>query len=301
MKTAANSLSRNDPCWCGSGKKFKKCHLGKEQILSPTKHKKPKFSEKLIYIKTEEQIEGIRKSSQLTKKLLDMVEERISEGVTTNEIDQWVHSETLANGAIPAPLNYGHGTGRRRMPFPKSICTSPNNVICHGIPNNQVLNNGDIINVDITSILDGYYGDASRMFIIGEVTEETKKLVEVTRECLKLGIEQVFPSKRLGDIGHVIQNHAEKNGFSVVRDFAGHGVGIEFHEAPQVLHYGQPGKGEMLRENMIFTIEPMINMGSFECRIVGDGWTAITADGSLSAQWEHTLLVTDSGAEILTS
>ena len=301
MKTAANSLSRNSPCWCGSGKKFKKCHLGKEQILSPIKHEKPKFSEKLIYIKTEEQIEGIRKSSQLTKKLLDMVEDRISEGVTTNEIDQWVHSETLANGAIPAPLNYGHGTGRRRMPFPKSICTSPNNVICHGIPNNQVLNNGDIINVDITSILDGYYGDASRMFIIGEVTEEIKKLVEVTRECLKLGIEQVFPSKRLGDIGHVIQNHAEKNGFSVVRDFAGHGVGIEFHEAPQVLHYGQSGKGEMLRENMVFTIEPMINMGSYECKILGDGWTAVTADGSLSAQWEHTLLVTNSGAEILTA
>ena len=301
MKTAANSLSRNAPCWCGSGKKFKKCHLGKEQIPYSKMNEKPKFTEKLIYIKTEEQIEGIRKSSQLTKKLLDMVEDRISEGVTTNEIDQWVHSETLANGAIPAPLNYGHGTGRRRMPFPKSICTSPNNVICHGIPNNQVLNNGDIINVDITSILDGYYGDASRMFIIGDVPEETKKLVEVTRECLKLGIEQVFPSKRLGDIGHVIQNHAEKNGFSVVRDFAGHGVGIEFHEAPQVLHYGQPGKGEMLRENMVFTIEPMINMGSYECKILGDGWTAVTADGSLSAQWEHTLLVTNSGAEILTA
>ncbi len=301
MKTAANSLSRNAPCWCGSGKKFKKCHLGKEQILSPINQDTPKFSEKLIYIKTEEQIEGIRKSSQLTKKLLDMVEDRISEGVTTNEIDQWVHSETLANGAIPAPLNYGHGTGRRRMPFPKSICTSPNNVICHGIPNNQVLKNGDIINVDITSILDGFYGDASRMFIIGDVPEETKKLVEVTRECLKLGIEQVFPANRLGDIGHVIQNHAEKNGFSVVRDFAGHGVGIEFHEAPQVLHYGQPGKGEMLRENMVFTIEPMINMGSYECKILGDGWTAVTADGSLSAQWEHTLLVTNSGAEILTA
>ena len=301
MKTAANSLARNAPCWCGSGKKFKKCHLGKEQIKTPPRHEKPQFRDNLIYIKTEEQIEGIRKSSQLTKKLLDMVENRIAEGVTTNEIDQWVHSETLANGAIPAPLNYGHGKGRRRMPFPKSICTSPNNVICHGIPNNQALSNGDILNVDITCILDGYFGDASRMFIIGDVPEETRKLVEVTRECLNLGIEQVFPSKRLGDIGHAIQNHAEKNGFSVVRDFAGHGVGLEFHEAPQVLHYGQPGKGEMLRENMVFTIEPMINMGSYECRILGDGWTAVTADGSLSAQWEHTLLVTDSGAEILTA
>ena len=301
MKTAANSLSRNAPCWCGSGKKFKKCHLGKEQIQSPPVQEKPQFSDKLIYIKNEGQIEGIRKSSQLTKKLLDMVEDRIAEGVTTNEIDKWVHSETLANGAIPAPLNYGHGKGRRRMPFPKSICTSPNNVICHGIPNNQALSNGDILNVDITCVLNGYYGDASRMFIIGDVPEETRKLVEVTRECLNLGIEQVFPSNKLGDIGHAIQNHAEKHGFSVVRDFAGHGVGLEFHEAPQVLHYGQPGKGEMLRENMVFTIEPMINMGNYECRILGDGWTAITADGSLSAQWEHTLLVTDSGAEILTA
>jgi len=301
MKTAANYLSRNAPCWCGSGKKFKKCHLGKEPIQSPPMQEKPQFSDKLIYIKNEEQIEGIRKSSQLTKKLLDMVEDRIAEGVTTSEINQWVHSETLANGAIPAPLNYGHGKGRRRMPFPKSICTSPNNVICHGIPNNQALSNSDILNVDITCILDGYFGDASRMFIIGDVPEETRKLVEVTRECLNLGIEQVFPSKRLGDIGHAIQNHAEKNGFSVVRDFAGHGVGLEFHEAPQVLHYGQPGRGEMLRENMVFTIEPMINMGSYECRILGDGWTAVTADGSLSAQWEHTLLVTDSGAEILTA
>ena len=294
-------MARNALCWCGSGIKFKKCHLGKEQIQTPPKHEKPHFSDKLIYIKTAEQIEGIRKSSQLTKKLLDMVEDRIAEGVTTNEIDKWVHSETLANGAIPAPLNYGHGKGRRRMPFPKSICTSPNNVICHGIPNNQALSNGDILNVDITCVLNGYYGDASRMFIIGVVPEETRELVEVTRECLNLGIEQVFPSKRLGDIGHAIQNHAEKHGFSVVRDFAGHGVGLEFHEAPQILHYGQPGKGEMLRENMVFTIEPMINMGSYECRILGDGWTAVTADGSLSAQWEHTLLVTDSGAEILTA
>ncbi|MBG55941.1 MAG: type I methionyl aminopeptidase [Deltaproteobacteria bacterium] len=301
MKPATNSLPRNSPCWCGSGKKFKKCHLGKDPIHSLSMNEKPIFSEKRIYIKTEEQIEGIRKSGQLTKKLLDMVEDRIGEGVTTNDLDNWVHTETLANGAIPAPLNYGHGQGKRRMPFPKSICTSPNDVICHGIPNNQALRNGDILNVDITCILDGYYGDASRMFIIGDVPEDTKKLVEVTHECLKLGIKQVFPSKRLGDIGHAIQKHAENNGFSVVRDFAGHGVGIEFHEAPQILHFGQPGKGEMLRENMVFTIEPMINMGSYECRILGDGWTAVTADGSLSAQWEHTLLVTKSGAEILTA
>ena len=233
--------------------------------------------------------------------LLDMVEERIGEGVTSNEIDGWVYRETLANGAIPAPLNYGHGQGRQRMPFPKSVCSSPNNVICHGIPNNHALQSGDIVNIDVTCDLDGYFGDASRMFIIGDVPDRTRELVEVTRECLELGIEQVYPSNTLGDIGHVIQQHAEKHGFSVVRDFAGHGVGVEFHEAPQVLHYGQPGTGVTIQENMIFTIEPMINMGSYECRVLGDGWTAVTVDGELSAQWEHTLLVTESGVEVLTA
>ena len=299
MKTAANTIPRNSPCWCGSGKKYKKCHMGKGQRQVPLPETKPKGRQ--VIIKTEKQIEGIRKSSQLTKFLLDMVEERIGEGVTSNEIDGWVYRETLANGAIPAPLNYGHGQGRRRMPFPKSVCSSPNNVICHGIPNNQALQSGDIVNIDVTCDLDGYFGDASRMFIIGDVPDRTRELVEVTRECLELGIEQVFPSNTLGDIGHVIQQHAEKHGFSVVRDFAGHGVGVEFHEAPQVLHYGQPGTGFTIQENMVFTIEPMINMGSYECRVLGDGWTAVTVDGELSAQWEHTLLVTESGVEVLTA
>jgi len=267
----------------------------------PLLETKPKPKGRQVIIKTEKQIEGIRKSSQLTKFLLDMVEERIGEGVTSNEIDEWVYRETLANGAIPAPLNYGHGQGRRRMPFPKSVCSSPNNVICHGIPNNQVLQSGDIVNIDVTCDLDGYFGDASRMFIIGDIPDRTRELVEVTRECLELGIEQVCPSNTLGDIGHVIQQHAEKHGFSVVRDFAGHGVGVEFHEPPQVLHYGQPGTGVTIQENMIFTIEPMINMGSYECRVLGDGWTAVTVDGELSAQWEHTLLVTESGVEVLTA
>jgi len=267
----------------------------------PLPETKPRPKGRQVIIKTEKQIEGIRKSSQLTKMLLDMVEERIGEGVTSNEIDGWVYRETLANGAIPAPLNYGHGQGRRRMPFPKSVCSSPNNVICHGIPNNQALQSGDIVNIDVTCDLDGYFGDASRMFIIGDVPDRTRELVEVTRECLELGIEQVCPSNTLGDIGHVIQQHAEKHGFSVVRDFAGHGVGVEFHEPPQVLHYGQPGTGVTIQENMIFTIEPMINMGSYECRVLGDGWTAVTVDGELSAQWEHTLLVTESGVEVLTA
>jgi len=301
MDRSENAISRNSPCWCGSGKKYKKCHMGKEQKRVALVENNSQAKGRQVIIKNEKQIEGIRKSSQLTKKLLDMVELRIGEGVTTNEIDELVYRETLANGAIPAPLNYGHGQGRRRMPFPKSVCSSPNDVICHGIPNNKALQNGDIVNIDVTCDLDGYFGDASRMFIIGEVPDRTRELVEVTKECLELGIDQVCPSKTLGDIGYAIQQHAEKHGFSVVRDFAGHGVGVEFHEAPQVLHYGQPGTGVAIQENMIFTIEPMINMGSYECRILGDGWTAVTVDGGLSAQWEHTLLVTESGAEILTA
>ena len=303
MKTVAKIITRNAPCWCGSGKKYKKCHLliDQKEVSTSSEKPKPKRKDRSIIIKTEEQIDGIRKSCQMTKDLLDMVEERISLGVTTNEIDEWVHRETLARGAVPAPLNYGRGQGRHGMPFPKSICTSPNEVICHGIPNNQPLQNGDILNVDVTCNYLGYFGDASRMFIIGEVPDRTRELVEITRECLNLGIEQVRPNNKLGDIGHAIQQHAENHGFSVVRDFAGHGVGIEFHEAPQVLHYGEPGIGEVLRENMILTIEPMINSGGYECNVLGDGWTAVTQDGSLSAQWEHTLLVTGSGAEVLTA
>ena len=303
MKTAANIISRNAPCWCGSRKKYKKCHLfiDQKEVSARVDEAKPKRKDRSIIIKTEEQIDGIRKSCQMTKDLLDMIEERIRVGVTTNEIDEWVHLETLARGAVPAPLNYGLGQGRQRIPFPKSICTSLNEVICHGIPNSQELQNGDILNVDVTCDYDGYFGDASRMFIIGDVPDRTIELVEVTRECLNLGIEQVRPNKKLGDIGHAIQKHAENHGFSVVRDFAGHGVGIEFHEAPQVLHYGEPGMGEVLRENMVFTIEPMINIGGYECKILEDGWTAVTTDGTLSAQWEHTLLVTASGVEVLTA
>ena len=303
MKTAANIISRNAPCWCGSGKKYKKCHLliDQKEVSVREELSKPKRRDRSIIIKTEEQVEGIRKSCQMTKDLLDMVEERIRVGVTTNEIDEWVHRETLSRGAVPAPLNYGRGQGRNGIPFPKSICTSLNEVICHGIPNDRALQNGDILNVDVTCDYLGFFGDASRMFIIGEVPERTRELVEVTRECLNLGIEQVRPNKQLGDIGHAIQKHAENQDFSVVRDFAGHGVGIEFHEAPQVLHYGEPGMGEVLRENMIFTIEPMINIGGYECEVLDDGWTAVTKDGTLSAQWEHTLLVTSSGVEVLTA
>ena len=246
-----------------------------------------------IIIKTEAQIEGIRKASRLTHDILDAITERIEPGITTEQINTWVHEMTLANGAIPAPLNY--------RGYPKSVCTSINEVICHGIPTpDRVLKSGDILNVDVTSILDGYYGDSSRMFLIGNVSDEARKLVEVTRECMELGIAQVKPGNRLGDIGHAIQQHAENHRYSVVRAFVGHGTGINFHEAPDVLHYGIPGTGAMLSPGMVFTIEPMINLGDYRVKGLDDDWTAITIDGSLSAQWEHTVLATEDGVDVLT-
>lgn len=283
-------ISRNDPCPCGSGKKYKKCCLNKVAASAPKPQQRAK--PRRIILKTPEQIVGIRNACRLASQTLDMVAERITAGVTTDEINTWVHDFALAHGAISAPLGY-HG-------FPKSVCTSLNHVICHGIPDGTVLKDGDIINVDVTPILDGYYGDSSRMFIISDVTGEAQALVRVAKECLDLGIEQVKPGARLGDIGYAIQQHAEGRGFSVVRDFAGHGTGVEFHEAPQVLHYGRPRTGEVLRTNMTLTIEPMINVGRFESRVLADKWTAVTVDGSLSAQWEHTVLVTDTGVEVLT-
>lgn len=284
-------LSRNDLCWCGSGKKYKNCHLRWDQARSQrgqvSTHRPP-------LIKTEEQIAGIRASCRLTCEILDMLEGRIVPGLTTEEIDRWVYDYTIAHGGKPAPLGY--------RGYPKSVCTSLNEVICHGIPDpKRVLREGDILNVDVTTILDGYYGDASRMFLIGEVAEEARRLVEVTRECLYLGIAQVRPGNRVGDIGHAIQQHAEAHGYSVVRDFVGHGIGLEFHEPLQIPHFGEPGTGPLLSPNMVFTIEPMINAGGYALRILDDGWTAVTADGSLSAQWEHTVRVTEDGVEVLTA
>jgi methionyl aminopeptidase len=247
-----------------------------------------------VIIKTPAQIEGIRKSGHLTRDILDALTERIAPGITTEQINSWVHEMTLAAGATPAPLNY--------RGYPKSVCTSINEVICHGIPSpDRVLQEGDILNIDVTSILDGYYGDSSRMFLIGNVSQEARKLVEVTRECMELGIAQVRPGNRLGDIGYAIQRHAEGHGYSVVRAFVGHGTGIHFHEAPDVLHYGVPGTGVQLLPGMTFTIEPMINVGDYRVKVLDDQWTAITVDRSLSAQWEHTVLMTEDGVEILTA
>lgn len=284
-------LTRNDICWCGSGKKYKKCHMEQDIFISNIEQKVGYKIPRDI-MKTEEQIDGIRKSCKLTHEVLDMVGEKIKVGVTTNEINTWVHEYTVQHNAYPAPLGYGG--------FPKSVCTSINDVICHGIPDDTVLKDGDIVNVDVTCILDGYYGDANRMFIIGEASKEAIDLVRVSKECLELGMEQVKPYNTLGDIGNAIQQHAESLGYSVVYDYGGHGVGVEFHEEPFVPHIGKKGEGMIILPNMTFTIEPMINIGSPETDVLEDDWTAVTADGSLSSQWEHTILVTETGYEILT-
>ena len=292
-----NRLSRNDPCWCGSGKKYKHCHLKQDLARgagSRSRRQVPGRRGREIIIKTPEQVAGIRTACALTRRILDSLEGRIVPGITTEEINTWVHEMTTAAGAIPAPLNY--------RGYPKSVCTSINEVICHGIPTpERVLKEGDIINIDVTSILDGYYGDSSRMFLVGEVSDSARKLVEATRRAMVLGIEQVKPGNTMGDIGHAIQQYAEGLGYSVVRAFVGHGTGVQFHEAPDVPHYGERGAGAPLVPNMIFTIEPMINVGGFQATVLEDGWTAVTSDGSLSAQWEHTVRVTEEGVEMMTA
>ena len=244
-------------------------------------------------IKTEEQIEGIRRSGVVNSGILDLVGKEIKAGMSTAEIDKLVYDYTISHGAIPAPLNFEG--------FPKSVCTSINEVVCHGIPSEkEKLRDGDIINVDVSTILDGYYSDASRMYMIGKVSPEKKKLVRVAKECLEIGMEAAKPFGYVGDIGHAIQKHAEKNGFSVVRDLCGHGVGLEFHEEPEVTHFGRKGTGMLLVPGMVFTIEPMINMGTYHVYIAEeDGWTVITDDELPSAQWEHTFVMREDGLEIL--
>ncbi len=246
-----------------------------------------------IIIKTDSEIEKMRIAGRLAAEVLEMIEPFVVPGVTTDELDKICHDYIVdVQKAIPAPLNY-HG-------FPKSICTSINQQVCHGIPSDKKLKSGDIVNVDITVIKDEYHGDTSKMFCVGEVSPHAQRLVKVTQEAMMLGIEQVKPGATLGDIGNAIQKHAESNRYSVVREFCGHGIGKKFHEEPQVLHYGKPGEGDALKSGMILTIEPMINLGKRHVKVLGDGWTAITKDRSLSAQWEHTILVTDQGYEILT-
>lgn len=287
-----NRISRNDHCWCGSGLKYKKCHMEQDERLQELAEQGIPVPDRSM-IKTEEQINGIREACQLSRKILDMVGEKIRAGVSTDEIDQWVHEFTVMHGAYPATLNY--------KGYPKSCCTSINEVICHGIPDDRILKEGDIVNVDVTSILNGYYGDTSRMYLIGEVDEEARRLVQVARECMDIGINQVKPFNRIGDIGYSIEQHAKAHGYSVVEDFGGHGVGLEFHEDPFVQHYGERDSGVVLVPNMVFTVEPMVNQGTHRLKILSDGWTTLTADGKLTAQWEHTVRVTADGAEILSA
>ena len=251
-----------------------------------------------VSIKNRSEIEKMRVAGRLTSEVLDYIGPFVKAGVTTNELDKLCHDLIVeVQKGIPAPLNYAPGGHK---PYPKSICTSINHQVCHGIPGNRTLKNGDIINIDITVIKDGYHGDTSKMFIVGEASLLAQRLVRVAHECMCIGIDMVKPGVRLGDIGHAIQRHAEANHFSIVREYCGHGVGREFHEEPQVLHYGTPGTGLALEPGMIFTIEPMVNAGKRHVKLLPDGWTVVTKDHSLSAQWEHTVLVTDTGHEVLT-
>lgn len=252
-----------------------------------------------IIIKTAEEINKMRAAGKLAASLLDYIAPFVKAGVTTNELDKLCYDHIInIQKAYPAPLNYKPGP--HYSPYPKSICTSLNAEICHGIPNDRQLKDGDIVNIDVAVIKDGYIGDTSRMFLIGNVSSFAKRLSQVTFECMWLGIKEVRAGKHLGDVGFVIEKHAHANGYSVVEDFCGHGVGRNFHEEPQVLHYGKKETGVELKEGMIFTIEPMINQGKKQIKFMSNGWTAVTKDRSLSAQWEHTVLVTKNGYEVLT-
>lgn len=243
-------------------------------------------------LKTQEQLEGIRQSGEITVEILNLVNEKICAGMSTAELDKLVYDFTLSKNAIPAPLNYNG--------FPKSVCISINDVVCHGIPNDRtVLKSGDIVNVDVSTIFNGYFSDASRMFMIGEVSNSARDLVEVTKECLERGTRQVKPYHSLNEIGRAIEPYANQKGYTVVRDLGGHGVGLKFHEDPHVDHFEKKGKGVLMLPGMVFTIEPMINEGSYSVKLAADKWTVKTKDGSLSAQWEYTIAVTETGYEIL--
>ena len=286
---------RNDPCWCGSGKKYKKCHIDFDEKIEEFEvagHIVPSHE----ILKNAEQIEKIKESAKINIAVLDYVAEHIKAGISTAEIDKWVYDITTKMGGVPAPLNFEG--------FPKSVCTSINEVVCHGIPKEEdVLEEGDIVNVDMTTIVDGYYADASRMFVIGKTTPEKERLVRVARECLEVGMEAAKPYSFVGDIGHAIQKHADKYHYGIVRDLCGHGVGLKFHEKPDVMHYGHKGTGMLLVPGMVFTIEPMVNMGTWKVFIDADdeyGWEVITGDEKPSAQWEHTLVMTEHGVEVLT-
>lgn len=288
MKT----IGRNDPCWCGSGKKYKQCHARFDEKLKEMADAGHIIPPREI-IKTPEQIEKIKESCAINIAVLDYVGEHIKAGMSTAEIDQMVYDETTKRGGVPAPLGYEG--------FPKSVCTSINDEVCHGIPDEEIiLQDGDIINVDVSTIYHGYFSDSSRMFCIGNVPEEMKKLVEVAKECVEKGLEQVKPWAFLGDMGQAVNDHAKAHGYSVVKDIGGHGVGLAFHEDPYVSYVTRKGTEMVMAPGMIFTIEPMVNMGTDEVFVDAENdWTVYTDDGMPSAQWEIMVLVTETGHEVL--
>ncbi len=290
-------MMRNDLCWCGSGKKYKKCHLAFDERIKAMKFDvfKGQTRPPKKVILNDADIEGIRKSGVINDGALDLMTDMVKPGVDTLTLNNAAHEYIVSHGGIPACLNYGG--------FPKSVCISINEVVCHGIPSEKtILKEGDIVNIDITTILDGYYADASRMYIVGETSEGAKKLVNVARECMEFGIEAAQPWHFLGDIGAACEEHAHANGYSVVTELGGHGVGKEFHTEPFVPHVGEVDTGMLLVPGMVLTVEPMINAGKYKVVVdKKDGWTVRTKDKSLSAQWEKTIVITETGSEVLSS
>ncbi|MGH9067102.1 MAG: type I methionyl aminopeptidase [Acidimicrobiales bacterium] len=299
----------NDPCWCGSGRKYKRCHRASSDRVRPGHLSPPRpvperierpdyaasgrpTNEDEAMVKDPGLIAAMREAGRAAAEVLAAVGVAVAPGVTTDELDAICHAECLARGGYPSPLNY--------LGYPKSLCTSVNEVICHGIPDSRPLSDGDIVNLDVTIFLGGVHGDTNATYCVGQVDEPSRRLVRVTRECLDVGVAAVAPGRPLSDIGRAIGTHAERNGFGVVRAFVGHGIGRAFHSAPTVLHYYDPSASTVMVPGMTFTIEPMITAGSWRHLTWEDGWTAVTADGSRTAQFEHTLVVTDDGAEVLT-
>jgi len=310
MPTAPSSLLQsNDPCWCGSGRKYKRCHKpleGRVQagVVSPRRAVpdhivKPSYADTGIprvwdepRVKSSDVIERMRVAGRVAAEILRLAGEAVAPGVTTDELDGYVHDITVARGGYPSPLNY--------RGFPKSVCTSVNEVICHGIPDDRALRDGDIVNIDVTVFLDGVHGDTNATFFVGNVDPESRRLVAVTEECMWRGIDAVRPGRAVNEIGRAIQDHAHQHRFEVIRAFIGHGIGEQFHTDLQILHYFDPEATTVMRPGMTFTIEPMISAGTWRHQVWDDGWTAVTPDGKRVAQFEHTVLVTDDGAEILT-
>jgi methionyl aminopeptidase len=302
-------IKANDPCWCGSGQKFKRCHKASTERVRPGRVSpgravpadipRPAYAESgeavrrpEPLVKSPEIIERMRRAGRAAAQVLAETGAAVGPGVTTDELDAICHAAIVERGAYPSPLNYNH--------FPKSLCTSVNEVICHGIPDDRALIDGDIVNLDVTVFLDGVHGDTNATFLVGTVDEASRRLVDVTRECLERGIDAVRPARPISDIGRAIQAHAESNGLGVVRAFVGHGIGEQFHTDLHIPHYYDPRVATVMEPGMTFTIEPMITMGEWQHRLWDDGWTAVTTDLRRTAQFEHTILVTDDGAEVLT-